>query len=84
MKHRIPSPRERLAAEDEDAFAREQEAQEKVIKGDCSNSAPVGDSTGPNVTTRSASKRPASTDTSDNFHAEKRPTKQPKLQRQRG
>ncbi|KAL7758319.1 hypothetical protein ACKLNR_012846 [Fusarium oxysporum f. sp. zingiberi] len=61
-------PPERLALEDENAFA----------KGDRSYSAPVGDLTGPNVTTQSASKRPASTDTSDDLHVEKRPTKKPK------
>ncbi|KNB16410.1 hypothetical protein FOXG_14783 [Fusarium oxysporum f. sp. lycopersici 4287] len=66
-------PPERLALENKNAFA----------KGDRSYSAPVGDLTGPNVTTQSASKRPASTDTSDKLYVEKRPTKKPKSQRRR-
>ncbi|RKK07074.1 hypothetical protein BFJ66_g10717 [Fusarium oxysporum f. sp. cepae] len=46
----------------------EEEAQDKVTKGDLSSSDPVGDLTGSNVTTQSASKRHASTDTSDDLH----------------
>ncbi|EXL98017.1 hypothetical protein FOIG_09575 [Fusarium odoratissimum NRRL 54006] len=49
-------PPERLALEDENALAKEEEAEEKVTTGDRSYSAPVGDLTGPNVTTQSASK----------------------------
>ncbi|EXL69389.1 hypothetical protein FOPG_14640 [Fusarium oxysporum f. sp. conglutinans race 2 54008] len=64
-------PPERLALEDENAFAKEEEAQEKVTKGDRSYSA------------SSASKRPASTDTSDDLPVEKRLTKKPKSQRRR-
>ncbi|KAJ9414858.1 hypothetical protein QL093DRAFT_2087944 [Fusarium oxysporum] len=60
-----------------------QGAQNAFAKGDRSYSAPVGDLTGPNVTTQSASKRPASTDTSDKLYVEKRPTKKPKSQRRR-
>ncbi|KAF4430308.1 hypothetical protein F53441_13966 [Fusarium austroafricanum] len=83
MKRRIPSPPERLASEDENAFAREEEAREKVAKGDRSYSTPVGNLTGLNATTRSASKRPAPINTGANLHVEKRPTKKTKSQRRR-
>ncbi|KAM0081216.1 hypothetical protein ACKRZS_006624 [Fusarium odoratissimum] len=63
-----PIPPERLALENENAFAKEEEAQEKVTKGDRSSSDPVGDLTGSNVTTQLASKRHASIDTSDGLH----------------
>ncbi|KAM5362097.1 hypothetical protein ACJA88_014191 [Fusarium oxysporum] len=52
----------------QNAFAMEEEAQDKVTKGDRSSSDPVGDLTGSNVTTQSASKRHAYTDTSDDLH----------------
>ncbi|KAJ0154379.1 hypothetical protein HZ326_3300 [Fusarium oxysporum f. sp. albedinis] len=76
-------PPERLASEDENAFAKEEEAQETVTKGDRSYSASVGDLAWSNFTTQSASKRPASTDTSDDLPVEKRLTKKPKSQRRR-
>ncbi|KAI3576664.1 hypothetical protein IWW34DRAFT_791963 [Fusarium oxysporum f. sp. albedinis] len=69
--------------QDENAFAKEEEAQETVTKGDRSYSASVGDLAWSNFTTQSASKRPASTDTSDDLPVEKRLTKKPKSQRRR-
>jgi hypothetical protein len=76
-------PPERLASENEKAFAQRRRGSREGHQRRPLLLCPYGRLDCPNVTTRSGSKRPASTDTDDDLHVEKHPTKKPKSQRRR-